>query len=344
MGLTSRYWRIRFARWSTARPAVESGHTLLVPVPGDLPVFLDLALAVCRRQHHRTRRATLVIPDYPSDAVRAAVAREQATWPGGGLELLELPALDRFVLPRLGDPGRNHGAQIIAGVSAARTERVILHDADLFLFDEAFHDRLVDEAVARDLDVLGIDRAWDSWYAERGRELAATWEQCTRTRWLRSFPPHRHIGHEAVVDGEAHVFDTTFWPQLHTPPARIGLLEREDDDVVHFNYVISTYRKFQRSSGVFHDRSFRLLLIRLFIDLFDEQGLTYDVPSLEQLASGLGDSHDVRVRYDPRDGERYADFRRRIGRVLAGPWVRAERASRAVELLRPFDETYGFTT
>ena len=49
--LKSAFWRIRFARWSSAPSgAVRPGYTLLLPVPGDLPVFLELALAVCRTQ------------------------------------------------------------------------------------------------------------------------------------------------------------------------------------------------------------------------------------------------------------------------------------------------------
>lgn len=342
MGASSRFWRYRFSRWSPSRAPLDAGSTLLLPVPGDLPVFLDLALAVCRRQEHRTRRATLVIPDYPSEAVRASVEREQSSWPGGGLELVQLPAVDRLVLPRLNDPGRNHGAQIIAGVHAARTERVILHDADLFMFDDGFHDSLVDEASDRDLDVLGISPAWDRWYADRGRALAATWEQCTRVAWLRSFPPHRHIGHEAVVDGESHVFDTTFWPQFHTSPDRIGLVDAGEDDVVHFNYVISSYRKYQRASGPFSDRNYRLLLIRLLVDLFDEGGHSYDVPSLDVLAEGLHEAAGAPVTYDTSDRSRYSDFRSRMARVLAGPWVRPDRAARAVRLLEPFDSAFDY--
>jgi len=342
VGVASKFWSVRFARWPRRRRPVRPGYSLLLPVPGDLPVFLDLALAVCRLQDHEHRRATLVLPDRPSTAVREAVAREAPTWPGGGLELHELPLVDRLVLPRLNDPGRNHGAQIIAGVTAATTEHVVLHDADLFMLDDRLHDSLVETAVRRRVDVLGISPAWDGWYAERGRELAATWEQTTRTEWLRRYPPHRHIGHEAAVDGGTHVFDTTFWAQYASDPSQVAVVADAAEGVVHFNYVISTYRRFQRSTGRTYDNNYRLLLIRLLVDLFDRSGAAYDVPGLDELARGLPPSPAVeaRVLYD-REAGGYDDFREKVGRILAGRWVDQGRARRAETLLRPFDEALG---
>src|SRR6266702_4030874 len=91
------YWRLRFRRWGRRLPS-EDGYTLLVPVPGDLPVFLDLALAVCRLQKSSSRIATLVLPDVTTPAVEAAVAAARPSWPGP-LELVRQQPLERLVLP-----------------------------------------------------------------------------------------------------------------------------------------------------------------------------------------------------------------------------------------------------
>ncbi|MFI7589578.1 hypothetical protein ACIB24_21130 [Spongisporangium articulatum] len=344
MSVRGRYWQARFARWGRpAHPHPQPGYSLLLPVPGDLPVFLELALAVCRLQDPTHRVETLVIPDRSTAAVRRVVADARRDWPDP-LRLLPLPAAERLVLPRLGDPGRNHGAQLVTGVRAAQADRIVLHDADLFLRDPRVHADEFELAEKEDVDVLGISPAWDDWYAERGRRLAATWELCGRVAWFRDFPPHRHFGHDAVVDGERHTFDTTFWPQLHTGPGRIdvgvGLAER----TVHFNYTISTYRLFQRaarSREPFRDKAFRILLIRLFVELFGRVEHPYGLPTLEQLGDGLhrGGQH-LRVLYSRQDGETYRRVREGLGAVVEGPWSSPERAARCRELLAAFDEHF----
>ena len=341
MGLKSDFWRVRFARWGRRPPQVP-GYTLLVPVPGDLPVFLDLALAVCRLQTAEHRIATLVLPDAPSEALKQPVAEAAPTWPGR-LEYTELPAIDRLVLPRLRDPGRNHGAQLIRGVTRSHSTHVVLHDADLFLMDERVHDDEYAQALERDLDALGVSPPWDPWYAARGRDLAATWELCARVDWLRATPPHRHLGHDAAVDGEVHTFDTTFWAQLHTPAERIAVGDGLSDRLVHFNYVISTYRRFQRSQGAFHDDAFRLLLIRIFSELFAREGEDYGLPGLDEMAAGLGRLGEpgVRVGYTRDDGDGYRRMRDQLRAVAGGPWSDPARAARCMELLASFDDFYG---
>lgn len=338
----ARYWRVRYARWPGRLPQ-RPGYTLLVPVPGDLPVFLDLSLAVCRLQDPASRVATYVVPDVMTPQVREAVDRARPGW-RGDLQLLELPAPERALLPRLKDPGRNHGAQIITGVGATRSTHVVLHDADLFLLQPDAHEQQYRRAVDGDLDVLGVSPAWDGWYAEHGLALAATWEMTARTDWLRSQPPHRLIGHDSDLFGERHTFDTTFWAQCHTPQQRIGVHEL-GDDLVHFNYVISTYRRFtRRGEGPFHDAQFRLLLIRVLIDLFDQGSPgAYELPSLPELAAGLG-ADDATVVYRRDDLPTYAGFRARLQAILDGPWTTDERRSAAAAALEAFDRFYDGVT
>ncbi|NAZ86417.1 glycosyltransferase family 2 protein [Kineococcus indalonis] len=335
----SAYWRVRYSRWGADRERTP-GYSLVVPVPGDLPVFLDLALAVCREQSARHRVETLVVADVRTPEVDRIVADAAPTWPGP-LRRVDLALPERVLLPVLRDPGRNHGAQLIASVREARGDHVVLHDADLFALDPQLHDQSYRRARDEQLGVLGVERAWDPWYAAHGRELAATWEQCSKVDWLRSVPPHRHLGHDARLWGERHTFDTTFWAQCRTDPRRIAVSGRSDD-IVHFNYVISTYRRFQRQGrgGGFRDGNLRLLLIRVFIDVFGRRRTGYDVPELATLRDGLRDA-SAPVTYAGVDPGEYAVFRRKLTAILEGPWTSEERRRSTEDLLGAFDEHFG---
>lgn len=329
-------WRTRLRRWGRSGTERSPGYTLLVPVPGDLPVFLRMALTVCRLQDPTHRLATVVVPDIMTDSMRVIVEQEGAEWPGC-LQLLELPSPERYLLPRLGDPGRNHAYQIITGVRGVESSHVVLHDADLFLPSPGAHRQQYERAAAGGYAAFGVEAAWDPWFADRGRTLAATWEMVADVDWLRSFPPHRLMGHDAVVDGAMHTFDTTLWGQLHSNPDAIHVAP-PDGGIVHFNYVISTYRKFSRSEGPFHDKRFRLLLIRAFVDLFGQGEPMSGLPALQQLVAGLEDD-GARVFYRRSDAEVYAGFRSKFRSILQGPWAAGNDV--AEEYLGPFDRYFG---
>jgi hypothetical protein len=334
-----RYWTGRFDRWG-ARPEQRPGYSLLVPVPGDLPVFLELALRVLGTQRAEGRVETFVIPDVATTAVDSVVARHRAGW-AGRLELLQLPYPERVLLPRMHNPGRNHGVQLLTGVAHSRAEYIVLHDADLFLLAPGMLDERVALAQRENLDVLGADPAPDGWFADRGFHLSATWEMIARTDWLRAFPPFMHIAHEGELNGETHSFDTCVHPQVVADPARRRVVRSED--VVHFNYVIATYRHFQRSRGSFEDDRFRLLLIRLFVDIFGQES-DDALPTLAALARGLDDAQ-ARVTYPAPDGptrEAYARFRGKLDRILEGPWTPGDGRVALREQLRAFDRHYAW--
>ncbi|WP_380174148.1 hypothetical protein ACFEMC_04900 [Kineococcus sp. DHX-1] len=339
--LKAQYWRTRFGTWGRRGGSRVPGYSLVVPVPGDLPVFLDLALQTCASQRAEHRVETLVVPDVATPETDRVVQSWQGRW-NGPLRTVALPWPERRILPWLKDPGRNHGVQLISAASVAAADHVVLHDADLFMLDEDLHDDGYRRARDGRLDVVGIEPSWDAWYAAHGRTLAATWEQTSRVDWLRSVPPHRHLGHDANLWGERHTFDTTFWAQCRTSPDRIAVTG-ESERIVHFNYVISTYRKLQRSSGPFHDHNFRLLLIRLFIDLFASDDTTYEVPELPDLVRGLGEPL-ARVHYRPEDAAEYQGFMAKFRVVMDGPLVDPARRERADEALRAFDEFFSSTT
>ena len=332
------YWSGRFNDWPAPQPA-EPGYTLLVPVPGDLPVFLELALNVLARQDAAHRIETLVIPDKMTPAMAAITAGYATTWKGP-LRTLPLPLPERYVLPLMRNPGRNHGVQLIEGIGKARGSHVLLHDADLFLLDAGILDERYVEASTDDLVALGVSPVWDTWFVDHGYRLTATWELMAERNWLRAFPPAMHIGHEAEALGERHVFDTTLRAQLLSDQRRIRTSEI-DERIVHFNYVISTYRHFQNAKATYADNKFRLLLIRLFVDLFATYDAPYNLPSLDELAQSLT-RDDGAVSYPSATASAIADYqayRRNVERILTGPWA-AEKGADLSERLAPFDARY----
>lgn len=333
------YWRQRWGRWGDDESPAQDGYTLLLPVPGDLPVFLELALAICQTQKAEYRSRTLVIPDQMTARIRRIVREAKSGWPGD-LLLAPLPVPERWVFPRLRSAWRNHAMQLVTGVRRTRSTHIVLHDADLFLLDPGVHDRQYLECRDRDLDCLGVSPVWDGWFAEHGFRLAATWELTARTEWFRRFPPYLQFGHVAEIGGETHNCDTTLHPQVLTSPDRIDIADC-DEDFVHFNYVISTYREFQRRAGSqFVDRQFRLLLIRLFVDAFGSDPGQYGLPPLANMSRSLrGDEDGIGFPPPEEAATVYQGFRSKLQRMLEGPWFDDATLSGA---LAPFDEFYGY--
>lgn len=339
--LGARYWRARLNKWPAfARSDPADGYTLLVPVPGDLPVFLRVALAVLTHQCAEHRVETIVVPDAVTPRVKEIVKRARRDW-AGPLRFQALPFPERWALPRLNNPGRNHALQLITGTARSRSSHVVLHDADLFLMRRDILDRQYLTCTQRDLACLGVSPVWDPWFAEHQRHLAATWELCTSVEWLKSFVPALHMAHENELFGERHSFDTTLYPQAVTHPDLIGV--EPSDDIVHFNYVISNYRHFQRSAGEsFRDYRFLLLFIRLLVDVFDAPNTTdYRLPSLSDLGACLsGPGGKVTFPSASEGAEKYRYFRGQLERVLSGPWAEAAQRAEILHRLEPFDAFY----
>lgn len=335
------YWQLRLARWPRRPPAgsLRPGYTLLLPVPGDIPVFLELALQVCAWQQAAHRVTTLVIPDRPSPAIERIVEKARPDWPGP-LDIALIPRPERWVLPYMNSGSRNHGLQVVAGVSSSRSSHVVLHDADLFILDPSLHDSQYVDCRARHLACLGVGPVWDGWFREKGLRLTATWEMVAAVDWLRRFPPHRHIGHDDDLLGEPHTFDTTLFAQACTPPGEVDWVDR-GADFVHFNYVISTYRHFQRQGTGFVDANFRLLLIAFFVHLFSHGPPPSGLPSLAELAQRLGDpAAPVQYASGAEAAERWHDFRHRLDQMLSAPYVPSAAGARAVQDLAAFDRFY----
>ena len=336
-------WRWLYPRWRRVRKETAvKGYTVFLLVPGDLPVFLRIALETCARQRSEGLHEVLVIPDVPGPDFRRAYAKEREKHRSLPLRLVEPSLAESAMLRILRNPHANCWFQFMRGCENTHTPYALWHDSDLFLSDPGFFERHYRACAERRLACLGADRSWDDWYRENGfSHVVSTWELMFEVEWVRRFAPWQHRGHDGAVNGLPHTFDITFLPQCLTPPSRI---ERSDisGDFIHFNYVVCTYRHFQKSKGSFDDNGFKLLLVRLLADVFDGPAPLCEVPDMTSLAAGIYDP-TRRVTYTSSAArENYSVFRTKLEALMVGEWV-GGRMDAARRDLAPFDRAFGWT-
>ena len=221
-----RVWRSAFASWPRAPRHPTPGYTLLLTVPPDLPVFLELAVAVCREQELHGLVETIVVPDAPSRPFRAVVERLGAEWPEGRLRLVEPGRLSAFLRRRAHTPSMIHALQLIAGASQVRSTHALMHDADLFLGDPAALDVLFERCTTPGVDVVGVDPppASSAWLGpERFAHIVASRELMFSMEWLRARPPNEIRPKSGQFPEGDFWFETTLLAQALTPPEKVAL-------------------------------------------------------------------------------------------------------------------------
>lgn len=345
--LNATLWKLYRSRWRT--PAVERtpGYTLLLMVPGDLPVFLRIAMETCAAQKPENLVETLVIPDMPTPAFERIFEAAAKTWPSGPIRLVNLHPIERFVTRHTNSPHTNHWLQLTNGLEACRSTHALMHDADLFITRKDFLAAHYTAAAAGDFACFGINRVWDDWYAANDLgHVTATWELMVNVDWAKTFKPWQLRGHDGAVDGKTHTFDTLLLPQCQTPPAKIGRHGGDagsDWGFVHFNYVICTYRWFKESKEVYADEHFRILLIRLLVDAFASSETEEQVPSLAELEKAI-DGKSSRVTYAGTDtGKNYPEFRGKLQQLIDSGNLDARKVEVLREGVRPFDAAFSYT-
>src|SRR5262249_24904688 len=152
--------------------------------------------------------------------------------------------------------------------------------------------------------------------------VVAPWEIIFELRWLKSFQPWHHQAHENIIDGKQYRFDTTLWTQCQTAPERIGRHSQEAG-FIHFGHVVSGYRWFQQSLHPYEDEQFRLLLIRLLIDAYDNSDWPCEVPSAHDLAKGLAAKSNQVTYLRDSTRQRYPAFRSTLQRLLSSGLLNA---------------------
>jgi hypothetical protein len=356
-----------YRRWPDTQPLVD-GYTVLMPTPGDLPVFLELALAGFAKQDPTGHVETLVIPDRVTPEFVSAFNRSVSRAAWGPTRLVQIGTRGRALYRIRNGPWNddisarglsrgirtarlNYFLQSYHGAAAATTTHAILHDADLFLLDPRFLAERFRRCSEQGIGWLGVERrlmwdrerkCFDDWYERDGLgPVLSTWELMFDVRWLRRFPPWQIHAQSHRFQGSERDFDSMDYVQVRTPPERRALWEAPDN-YAHFNAAISAYRLFQESGDrPFVDERFRILLIRLLSDAFGNGDESHHLPSATELARGIDDG-DPRVTYRAAGIEdNYQEFRRGIGTVIASPLVEPGRAEDVERALRPFDLAFG---
>ncbi len=311
-------------------------------MPGDLPVFLKLALDICRKQDISLIHEVLVIPDGKNKTFKKVFADCIKSWPEGKVRLVHLNKIDKAVIALTNNPGHIHWMQLIRGVDEVKTKHALLHDSDLFLKDDTVYKDLYERIRLGNLKCVGISKVWDPWYIEHGyNHIVSTWELFFSVSWLKQFRPWQLHGRMATINGNRHIFDTMLWAQCQTPPDQIGL-EDISRRMIHFNYVISTYRWFQKGHNAFEDENFRLLLIRLLHESFwedDEDGC--EVPSIEMLAKGIKGKEPTPVTYSTTlTWNNFTEFRAKLQGLLDSSILDRKICEKIQEKILPFDKAF----
>lgn len=335
------FWSALYGRWTDSGEPIP-GYTLLLTVPPDLPVFLRLAVEVCRRQDSKHLVETLVVPDSFDRAFAQHVADAAAAWPVGRIRLVQPGPLDRLLRPFLRKASLVHWLQLVAGARETRSTHAVAHDVDLFLLESGFLRSLFETCRDGGYFCLGNEKPWAgaAWTTlPRFAHVVALWELMFDMKWLRAGPPAAmRPQHASLAEGEFW-FETTLLAQARTAPQRIA--RHRAARLVHFGWVIGGYRKFQRSRRRYKDRHFRLLLIRLLIDAFDPDGGPYLVPSLAELERGLKDP-GARVVYEELARRNYPGFRQELERLLCSDLFPASRVEGIRSGLAAFDVAYSW--
>ena len=343
--LTNTLWELGFKGWS-GETSWQDGYSVLLPVPHDLPVFFKLAMQTVQRQSADHRVDILVIPDTPTAKFRQVYEAVYASLPKAlrqEMSLVEMSAKDRF-FRRIGSR-KEHYLQTVNGIMRAKGQQVLMHDADAFILSDTFFDRMYQDCVERKLSVLGVNPIWDDWYRDRNYDhLVATWEMMCSQQWARRFAPSAFRGHVNTLPNEApHSFDNYCYAQCQTAPQEIGLFEGEVE-FVHFNHVIRTYRLFSQAKAnneTYVDEHFRLVLIRLLVELFDQESAAdYDLPTMGDLYQSLVGQNDA-VSFISEDSEHeYRKFRTKLNQLLGSVYLNDAQRDEVAAMLQPFDQHF----
>jgi hypothetical protein len=335
-------WKLLYARWGAPPSCPEPGYSLLLLVPGDLPIFLRIAMTVCARQAHDHLVETLVIPD----AVTPEFCREfealEKIWNGGRLRVVQLHGIDRAIT-RMNNPFHNCWLQLVNGVNASTATHAIWHDADAFVLDPDFLKSQYLACVNENLACVGVNEVWDSWYrANDYRHLVATWELMFSNSWMRAFTPYEHRGYARDRRMPRHVYDITLLPQMLTSPEHIGRSEAAAP-IIHFNHVICSYRNFQNARGGYEDVHFRLLLIRLLMEAFDPGGPDYGIPTLPELALGIRDGSQRVTYVNQATPATYPEFRAKLQELIDSPLLDEPARRRVLHGATDFDRAFDWS-
>jgi hypothetical protein len=237
---------------------------------------------------------------------------------------------------------------VVNGTKNTSCKYAFLHDADAFFLERGGLERQYAECRDRDMHTLGVTARWDPFFREIDHQIPGTWELMYSTRWAKQQSPYQLKGRKLKTERGTMEFDSMLARQyLEYGSGKIGVMG-DPPKFVHFNGTIFSYRMFRdaRGQGV-TDELFRILLLSLLETLIAPSDSSSSggriVPSVEELARGLGDESQS-VRYDAgKQRNNYFKFRQELIELAESPIFVGPRALCLQQMLRPFDAYFQWT-
>ncbi len=331
-----------FGRWrKMGRP--ESGYTILLPSPMDMPFLLRYALEGLQHLDTTHCRQILIVPDGWGDDRGAALKSVMGEYKDPRLELVDLRWRDYAFIRRTRPPGGaiTHWMMVVNGTHQARCEHIFLHDADAFFLEAGGLERQYRECCDRGMYSLGVTARWDPFFERLGYQIPGTWELMYSSRWARSRPPYALKGRRLqTADGEAE-FDSMLYPQyLDYPTGKVGVMALPPK-FVHFNGTIFTYRIFRDRAGqTVVDELFRILLLAILEEIVPGHSTRRVVPTIPELINGLSKASSSVSYLGTSVARNYREFKDQINVLCDSPIFAGERAQRVRTLIEPFDRHF----
>ena len=326
-----------FSKWPDFAGNPSHGYTLLLPVPADLPIFTQLALENISRQDLTHLNEMLIIPDMASrDFLRILKGFDVSRLPP--LKIVKMRAIARLIGFISKSANTYHSFQLISGVMASQSSHVLFHDADLFMAPGGFLRQRFEYCAAKHLSILAIHPRRNR-YTEDCRHLVATWEMIATQDWFRRFKPYQLRGQSAKINHKEISFDTTHLAQYLSRPDEIEY-QSPAERFVHFGYIITTYRRFQKGPRPYNDLWFKLLFIRLLIDTAVQHEWHYRLPLYKDFIEGLTGSNKYVTYATPDNAKEYLTFRRELQQLLDLGCFDQRMMEGINEKILPFDEHF----
>jgi hypothetical protein len=134
----SLYWETAYSKWKKGPESKVPGYSILMMVPGDLPVFLKIAFEVCAAQNPEHLVEVVVIPDKIPVGFVDYFNNLKKKWKNSPIRMVQLNPVELFLTKKLNNPRMNNWLQSFRGCNSVASTHVLWHDSDLFIADKDF--------------------------------------------------------------------------------------------------------------------------------------------------------------------------------------------------------------
>lgn len=313
-------WKFLSRQSNHDLPELQSGYSLLLPVPGDLPVFLKIALEGCNAQTPEGLIETLILPDRPSRQLENLLHIWAKRYVVSPLRLLNAHPFEQVMASMHSIPLID--LQLTRGIQATQASYAMIHSVGEF-------------AIAPDF---------------RQSQYLASLGQ-------RPSEPNKSTGNgltgqttclapdQSVIEVQ-NFKRSPLWSTFNPMAGRLqsnalGLVPAIARSVVRFSGLLPAYRHYQHTTGSVEDGEFHLLLMRLLIDAYDQSGRSYYLPLIDDLIRGITDS-TARITYGKaQTRQQYPHFRHKVQQILESGLLDPMKAAIMQDELSLFERVWG---